>query len=46
MVSQDPDLSEVFKQPPLTAFRRQMNIRDNLIRAKVSKDPKLHPERK
>ena len=46
MVSQDPYLCEVFKQPPLTAFRRQRNIRDNLIRAKVPKDPKLHPERK
>jgi hypothetical protein len=46
MVSQDPYLSEVLKQPPLTAYRRQKNIRDHLIRAKVPTDPKLHPERK
>ena len=35
MVSQDPYLSEVFSQPPLTAYKRQKNIRDHLIRAKV-----------
>ena len=46
MVSQDPYLSEVFRQPPLTAFRRQRNIRDHLIRAKLPKDPKLYQERK
>ena len=37
---------EVFAQPPLTAYRRQRNIRDHLIRAKVPSDPKLHPERR
>ena len=46
MVTQDPYLSEVFAQPPLTAYRRQRNIRDHLIRAKVPSDPKLHPERR
>ena len=46
MVSQDPYLYEVFKHTPLTAFRRQRNIRDNLIREKVPKDPKLHPVKK
>ena len=46
MVSQDPYLSEVFKQPPLTAFRRQRNVRDHLIRAKVPSDPKMYPERR
>jgi hypothetical protein len=40
MVSQDPYLTEVFVQPPLTAYRRQRNIRDHLIRAKVPSDPK------
>ena len=45
MVGQDPYLSEVFEQPPLTAFRRQRNIRDHLIRAKVPSDPKPYPER-
>ena len=46
MVSQDPYLSEVFTQPPLTAYKRQRNIRDHLIRAKVPSDPKLHPQRR
>ena len=46
VVSQDLYLHEVFAQPPLTAYRRQRNIRDHLIRAKVPSDPKLHPERR
>jgi hypothetical protein len=46
MVGQDPYLSEVFTQSPLTAYRRQRNIRDNLIRAKVPMDPKPYPQRK
>ena len=45
MVSQDPYLSEVFSQPPLTAYRRQKNIRDHIIRAKVAADPKPYPGR-
>jgi hypothetical protein len=35
MVGQDTYLAEVFKEPPLTAFRRQKNIRNHLIRALV-----------
>ena len=46
MVSQDPYLNEVFSQPPLTAFRRQRNIRDHLIRVKVPTDPKPYPSRR
>ena len=46
MVSQDPYLSEVFTQPPLTAFRRQRNIKDHIIRAKLPVDPKMYPERR
>ena len=46
MVGQDPYLSEVFIQPPLTAFRRQKNLRDHLIRAKVPSDPKPYPQRR
>jgi hypothetical protein len=46
MVGQDPYLSEVFTQPPLTAFRRQKNLRDHLIRAKVPSDPKPYPQRR
>ena len=43
MVNQDPYLSEVFSQPPLTAYKRQKNIRDLLIRAKVPSDHKPYP---
>ena len=46
MVGQDPYLNEVFMQPPLTAFKRQRNIRDHLVRAKVPSDPKLYPSRR
>ena len=35
MVSYNPYLKEVFPEPPLIAFKRQKNIRDCLIRAKV-----------
>ena len=46
MVNQDPYLAEVYQQPPLTAFRRQRNLKDHLIRAKVPSDPKLYPTRR
>jgi hypothetical protein len=46
MVSQDPYLSEVFSQPSFTACKRQKNIRDHLIRAKVPTDPKPYPSRR
>ena len=36
---QDPYLKEVFPEPPLIAFRRQKNIREFLIRAKVPPVP-------
>ena len=35
MCSQDPRLAEVYKEPPLTVFKRQKNVRDHLIRAKL-----------
>ena len=34
MVSFDPYLAKVFPEPPLTAYKRQKNIRDYLIRSK------------
>ena len=43
MVSQDNCLKECFTKPPLIAFRRQANIRNFLIKSKVS--PYLHPNR-
>ena len=45
MISQDQYLANVFPEPPLTAFRRQNNIRNILIKSKVPNPPKLHPER-
>ena len=36
----------LFRDPPLTAFKRQKNIRDHLIRAKVPSDPKPYPSRR
>ena len=46
MVSQDQYLAQVFPKPPLTAFRRENNLRSLLIRSKVPIKPKLHQERK
>ena len=37
---QDPHLKEVFPKPPLVSYRRQKNIRETLIRAKVPPRPK------
>ena len=45
MIAQDCHLAEVFPKPPLTAFKRQRNLRDILIRAKVPKPVKIHKER-
>jgi hypothetical protein len=46
MTSQDPYLEEVFPQPPLMAYRRQRNIGDKLIRAKVPKEMCHREQRK
>ena len=35
MVSRKTYLSEVFKRPPITAYRRQPNLRSLLIKAKL-----------
>ena len=45
MISRDQHLKEVFPEPPLTGYRRQRNLRDILIRAKVPTKPKLYPQR-
>ena len=45
MITQDQYLKEVFQSPPLTAFKRQRNIKDNIIRAKVARAPKERPLR-
>ena len=44
MTSKDSYLAEVFKRPPLVAFKRQKNLRQYLIRAKVPKE-KIQPQR-
>ena len=35
MVASDPHLAEVYKKPPITAFKRPPNLRNKLIRSKV-----------
>ena len=45
MKSQDKYLAECFTQPPMTAFRRQTNIRDLLIKSRIPPPLKPYPER-
>ena len=47
MVESDPRLKEVFKKPPMVAYRRPPSLRDKLIRAKVPPppDPNARPKR-
>ena len=37
MVTQDNYLHEVFEEPPLIAYKRSKNIKDQLVRAKITK---------
>ena len=46
MIGQDQYLKEVFESPPLTAFKKQKNIRDHLVRAKVADPPQIRPIRR
>ena len=39
---QYPELKQIFKEPPLLAFRRPPNIRDLLVRVKVTSDCEEH----
>ena len=45
MSSQDQYLSTCFPEPPLTGFKKQKNLRDILIRAKVPEPNRLRPKR-
>ena len=45
MSSVDPYLQEVYQEPPLVAFKRQKNIKDFVIRAKVPPKMKRNPKR-
>ena len=41
MKTVDPYLATVFPEPPLIAFKRQRNIKDFIIRSKVSESRKF-----
>ena len=45
MTSHDSYLQQVFKEPPLIAFKRQNNIRNFLVRAKVPNKTSSYPKR-
>ena len=45
MVNTDQYLATVFPAPPLTAFKKQNNLRDIIIRAKVPAKQRPYPER-
>jgi hypothetical protein len=45
MTATDPYLAEVFPAPPLVAYKRQKNIRDFLVRAKVPPPLAARPRR-
>ena len=46
MIDRDKNLGEVFKKPPLIAYKRQQNLKGMLIRAKVASKGKKYPKRK
>ena len=46
MVSRNKYLEEVFKRPPLIAYKRQQNLRGHLVRAKVAPSKGPYPKRK
>ena len=45
MTSQDQYLSECFESPPIIAFKKQMNLREHLLRAKVPPPVRPHEKR-
>ena len=45
MVKKDQYLAEVFPQPPMTGFRKQRNLKNYLIKAKVPPPPPKHAAR-
>ena len=46
MIGQNKYLKEIFKEPPMAAYRRQTNLRDILIKAQVPPAPARYPSRK
>ena len=45
MTNTNAHLKECFPQPPLTAYRRQQNLRDILIKSKLPPPPRKYPKR-
>ena len=45
MITQNKYLKECFVKQPLTAYRRQNNLRNFLIKSKVAPPPPTHPKR-
>ena len=45
MANRNKYLQDVFKRPPLIAYKRQQNLRGHLIRARVPRAPRPHPQR-
>ena len=45
MQSQDNYLAKYLSQPPLTAYRRQTNIRNLLIKSQIPPKPKPYPDK-
>jgi hypothetical protein len=45
MTNQDSYMKEVFTAPPLTAYKKQGNIKSLIIRAKVAPPKPLYPKR-
>ena len=41
----DKNLGECLAKPPMTAFRRQANLRNHLIKSKLPPPPRPYPER-
>ena len=46
MIDEDPRLKEIFKKPPMIAYKRHRNLKDMLIRSKVPKLDNRRPKRK
>ena len=44
-MTQDPYLKDVFPLPPLVAYKRQPNVKDKIIRAKVPDAVSKRPKR-
>ena len=46
MATYDSYLKQVYPEPPITAYKRQQNIKDKVIRAKLPPNNCIHQKRK